>query len=361
MLQALRQKISPLIAPEWPEIDAKTAILWEPCSKSHGEIVPGYAQILLDLGYRVVVLMTPARIPEGLFSRMTHPRLVLTQLTQRQIARFVKTPTVHKAAVLLISTAGKLPHLPDNRVDLSSVFGTNIPKNLRLVEHDAKSEIDAGVWSDQTITLRELDYKSAKSVVVNPHRFGEVEITPKTPGKTVFLLVGAARAKRRNQNLVYDAAARLVDAGTTSFEIRLIGKKGTQEIPAKLSPYVTELGRLDFSEMYKEVENADFIVTAFQGDNIDHTAYRTVKTSGSFQLCYGFGKPCIVQAGFVKGTALNARNSLFYGTDEEMFDAMRKAIQLSETEYAKLQKALIADAKQLYSTSLENTKNLIND
>lgn len=360
MLQALRQKIVAAFAPEWPEIDANTAILWEPCSKSHGEIVPGYAQILLDLGYRVVVLMTPKRIPEGLFSRMTHPRLVLTQLSQRQIARFVKTPAVHEAAVLLVSTAGKLPHLPDARVDLTSVFGSNVPDNLQMVEHDAKAEIDAGVWSEKTITLRELDYKGFSSVVVNPHAFGSVKVTPKSQGKTVFLLVGAARAKRRNQNLVYDAAERLVEEGISNFEIRLIGKKGAQDIPPSLASHVTELGRLDFSQMYSEVEGADFVVTAFQGDNPDHAAYKTVKTTGSFQLCYGFGKPGILQEGFAQGTALTKDNSLFYGTDEQMFDAMKQAVEMSEDDYDTMQANLLNDAQRLYQTSLGNMKSLIN-
>ena len=360
MLQALRQKMSSLFAPDWPEIDANTAILWEPCSKSHGEIVPGYAQILLDLGYRVVVLMTPQRIPEGLFSRMTHPRLVLTTLTQRQIARFVKTDSIHSAAVFMISTAGKLPHRPDKRADLEVVFGTNIPTNLLMVEHDAKSQIDAGVWSETSITLRGLNYKDSSSVVVNPHKFGDVDITRKSD-KTTFLLVGAARAKRRNQNLVFDAAERLVKAGHADFEIRLIGKKGASNIPAHLKRNVVELGRVDFSQMYKEVENADFIVTAFQEDNEEHAAYKTVKTTGSFQLCYGFGKPCILQQDFAVGTALNETNSLFYSTDDDMFNAMRRAITMTAEEYSAMQSALLEDASALYDTSVSNLQGLIND
>ncbi|WP_050930369.1 hypothetical protein [Aestuariivita boseongensis] len=347
------------LSPEWPEIDARTAILWEPCSKSHGEIVPGYAQLLLDLKYRVVVLMTPQRLDEGLFSRMSHPRLELPRLTQRQIGRFAKTGAMNKAAVVLISTAGKLPHTDQGNADLQRVFGAEVPPGLLLVEHDAQLRIDAGTWSDRAITLRGLDYKGAQSTIINPHRFGEVRITPKSDGKTIFLLVGAARAKRRNQNLVFDAAERLLGEGHTNFEIRLIGKKGGQTIPPRLEQHVTELGRVDFSDLYKQVEDADFIVTAFQADNPDHLAYRTVKTTGSFQLCYGFGTPCIVQEQFANGTALTAENSLFYDTDAQMFDAMRAAILMKADTYARMQSQLVHDAGALYQTSLENLKALI--
>jgi hypothetical protein len=321
--------------------------------------VPGYSKLLLDLGYRVVVLMSPAQIKDGLFSRFSHSNLVLAQLTQRQIARFVKTDAIHAAAVVMVSTAGKLPEKDDKRPDLGRVFAGRTPEKLLLVEHDAQAQIDAGSWSDRSITLRGIDYKNERSTVVNPHVFGDVKITTKTKGKTVFLVVGAARAKRRNQNLVYDAAQRLLDAEHTNFEIRLIGKKGGEPVPERLQPHVVELGRVDFEDLYSEVENADFIVTAFQVDNPDHVAYRTVKTTGSFQLCYGFAKPCIVQQDFAPGTALNAENSLFYGADETMFDAMRTAVTMDAARYAQMQNQMQDDAEALYQSSLANLKRLI--
>lgn len=350
----------PRFQPQWPDIDKDTAILWEPCSRSHGEIVPGYARYLLDLGYRVVVLMTPQRIAEGLFSRFEHPRLELTQLSQRQISRFVRTPAIREAALFLVSTAGKLPHKPDGTADLQSVFGTESPRKLLMVEHDAGAQIDAGVWADDTITLRGLTYRGRTSVVVNPHDFGNVRITPKTSGKTVFLLVGAARARRRNQNMVYAAAERLLDAGLTAFEIRLIGKTGADRIPARLRDCVKTLGRLDFAAMYREIEDSDVIVTAFQKDNPDHDAYKRVKTTGSFQLCYGFRKTCIVQEEFAAGTALTAENSLFYREDDDLFDAMRTAIRMSAEDYARCQAALARAADSLYERSRQNLKTLIN-
>ncbi|CAN0580137.1 unnamed protein product, partial [Ectocarpus sp. 12 AP-2014] len=175
-----------LFAP-WPEVGPATFVLWEPCSKSHGEIVPGYARYLRDLGFDVLVLMTPARLEEGLFARFDMTGIRHGGLSQRQIRRFVKRPEMLEAAGILVTTAGKLPDDASGAVDLVRVFGTKWPAKLGLVEHDARPRIDKGVWDPKTITLRRLDYKGARSVVVNPHDFGAVQATPKTEGRTVFV------------------------------------------------------------------------------------------------------------------------------------------------------------------------------
>ena len=60
-----------------PTFDSCDAIIWEPCSKSHAEIVPGYTSLLIDLGYRVTVFINPERIEERLFCRFTNPNLRL--------------------------------------------------------------------------------------------------------------------------------------------------------------------------------------------------------------------------------------------------------------------------------------------
>ena len=52
-----------------PIIKDNTFIVWEPCSKSHSEVVPGFVKYFHDLGYHVSVLVDKDRLKEGLFSR----------------------------------------------------------------------------------------------------------------------------------------------------------------------------------------------------------------------------------------------------------------------------------------------------
>ncbi|MGR3343048.1 MAG: hypothetical protein ACU0DI_07475 [Paracoccaceae bacterium] len=344
-----------------PVVDEKTFVLWEPCTHSHGEIVPGYTKYLLDLGYNVLVLMTPARLSEGLFSRFCDPRATHGWLSQRRIRKFVKTANFRKSAGILITTAGKLPVGADKSIDLERVFGSQLPKQVLLVEHDASQRIEAGVWDVHSITLREIFSGGQKSIVVNPHSFGHINVTPKTKDKTKFLMVGAGRAKRGNQSLVFDSVERMLAAGVRNFEIRLVGRKGSEKIPEEIRPYVHTLGRVSFDQLYREAESADFILTSFQRDNPDHGFYRTTGTSGSFQLAYGFQKPCIVQGEFARGTVLSKENSLFYESDKDLEQAMVYAVQMNGDEYHALQAAMDADAKALYTQSLRNLKTLIHD
>lgn len=346
-----------LFAPE-PIIDGDTFILWEPCSSSHAEVVPGYAEYLLELGYKVLVMMTPARLDEGLFERMSHPNLTLSRMSQRQIRRFMKLGRAAQAAGVLVTTAGKLPRSDVGSYDINQVFRGGKPPKILLVEHDARDLLEAGQWRDDFITLRRLNVPGAASFVVNPHRFGDVP--PREKSDTcIFLMVGAARTKRRNQDMVEHAAREMIKEGHTNFEIRLIGKPGKHPIPKDLAPYVKRLGRLSFSELYQEVEAGDFILTAFQRDNPDHEFYRTTGTTGAIQLSYGFNKPCILQADFAEGTALDARSALFYGDDDDIINAMRQAVIMTRAEYQHTCDALRGASQELRRTSRKSLQNAI--
>ena len=60
-----------------PIIKDNTFLVWEACSKSHSEVVPGFAKYLLDLGYHVSVLLNPERYDEGLFSRFNERKYII--------------------------------------------------------------------------------------------------------------------------------------------------------------------------------------------------------------------------------------------------------------------------------------------
>lgn len=346
-----------------PRLSPQTFILWEPCTHSHGEVVPGYAHYLAELGLQVAVLLTPKRLEEGLFDRYGHENINLYRMSQKEIRAFLKSSDLSKIAGLMITTAGKLPVHPDNRLDLESVVPTP-PKHLLVVEHDAAPRLLAGRAHPKTVTLRTLDdtlIKDTRPRTINPHHFGTIKEKSVKNKKTVFVMVGAARSKRRNQNLVWDAAADLLASGNNNFEIRLIGKPGRHGIPSSLKEHVIELGRLDYPDMFRELEACDFIMTAFQRDNEDHLFYRTTGTSGSFQLAYGFRKPMITQERFTALSALTAENTITYDDDADMARALKSAIEMPQDHYATMQNAMSQAAKALYDQSLNNLKALLDD
>ena len=93
-------------------------------------------------------------------------------------------------------------------------------------------------WDEKVITLRKLNYKNAQSVVVNPHRFGRVNITGKNPDVVNFVTVGAINPKRKNSTMIIDAVKKLHENGVTDFKVTVIGK-GVH--PLITSPTITRL------------------------------------------------------------------------------------------------------------------------
>ena len=352
--------IKSLFAPKIPVIKNNTFLLWEPCSKSHSEVLPGYAKYLLDLGYHVSVLCVPERIKEGLFSRFNNRNLSINYLSKKQIRQYFLNNDLADIKGVLVTTVGKLCDSVHYE-DIYKSFSNDADRSkLFFVEHEVSNSINAGTWREDFITLRKINYKNAGSVVVNPHYFGDVRITPKNKDITNFVTIGAIRNKRKDNNMIVDSAYALIKKGFKNFKITVIGKGHIKDLPKELHPYFHIKGRLSFDKMYKEIENADFVLTAYDENNPSHIRYNTSGTSGSFQLVYGFLKPCIITEAFAKINGFNNENAILYKNKDNYTDAFERAINLSTIEYASMQQNLKIYVDTLYNESLLNLKNLIN-
>ena len=344
-----------------PIVKENTFLVWEPCSKSHAEVVPGFCKYLLDLGYHVSVLITPDRYKEGLFSRFNNnENISFNKLSQKQIKKYFKSADLSDVKGLLVTTVGRLCD-DVNYENCYRHFSSYVDKSkIFFVEHEAKFAVDAGTWDEKLITLRKLNYKGAKSIVVNPHYFGDVKKTPKNKDFTNFITVGAIRSKRKNNNRIIDAVTQLHKKGIQNFKVTVIGKGTIKHLPKELHKYLDVKGRLNFSDMYEELEKADFMLTSYDENNIAHQRYNTTGTSGNFQLVYGFLKPCLIIRSFADINGFTDNNSILYNSENDYANAMENAINMSEYEYSKLQADLSLYQKDLYKKSLENIKELIN-
>ena len=345
-----------------PIIKENTFLVWEPCSKSHAEVVPGFCKYLLDLGYHVSVLITPDRYKEGLFSRFNNnENISFNKLSQKQIRKYFKNSDLSNVKGLLVTTVGKL-YDEVNYDEIYNTFNQNVDKSkIFFVEHEAKYAVDKGIWKDNLITLRELNYKGAKSIVINPHYFGEIKITPKNEDITNFVTVGAIRDKRKNNEQIINSIEELYKKGYKNFKVTVIGKGTLKAFDKELRPYIDIKGRLPFDKMYDEIEKADFMLTSYNADNPAHQRYNTTGTSGNFQLVYGFLKPCIILDSFAPINGFGDNNSILYNKDNEYPLAMEKAINMSQDEYLKLQENLKVYTNDFYNRSLDNLRGLIND
>ena len=342
-----------------PVITDNTFIVWEACSLSHSEVVPGFVKYLADLGYHVSVLVDPDRLKEGLFERFNLPNVTLNKIKTKDSRKFFKKANLSKIKGIMVTTVGKI-HDGIGYDDCIETFNSTLDKNkLLLVEHDIKAAVDANLWDEKIITLREMDYKNTKTVAINPHYFGDVKITPKNEDVVNFLTVGIIRPRKKNNGTIINAVLELHNKGITNFKVTVVGKGKIKDIPKEIQKYFIMKGRLPFNKMYEEIENADYLITSYDADNERHMRYITTGTSGNFQLIYGFLKPCLIHKKYAPLNFFNEENAIIYNEAKDYAQAMEKGINLSQDEYSKIQSNLKQTVNTIYQNSLENLKKII--
>ena len=322
-------KILPL---KTPVIKENTFIVWEPCSKSHSEVVPGFVKYFVDLGYHVSVLVDKDRLKEGLFSKYDLTNISLNKMSANQIKRYFTESDLNNVKGVLVTTMGKICDC-ENPQTAYDFFNSNVDKSkLHFVEHEASFAINKGNWSDKLITLRELNYQGANSVVVNPHFFGNIKTLPKNQ-ITNFITVGALKPRKKDCSMIINAVEQLHNKGIHNFKVTVVGKGQLKHLPKDIRKYFDIKGRLSFARMYEEIEKADFMLTAYDDKNFEHQRYITTGTSGNFQLIYGFLKPCLLIESFASINRFNNKNSILYKDVKNYAEALESAINMSSNEY----------------------------
>lgn len=354
-----KKNIIKLLPLKTPIIKENTFIVWEPCSKSHAEVVPGFVKYFHDLGYHVSVLIDKDRLKEGLFCKYDLDNISYNKMSADEIKRYFSESDLSDIKGVLVTTMGKICDC-ENPESAYDYFNPNVERSkLHFVEHEASFAIDKGTWNEKLVTLRELNYQGAKSVVINPHYFGEVALKPKNE-VTNFITVGTLKPRKKDCGMIIDAVEKLHSKGITNFKVTIVGKGSLKHLPKEIRKYFDIKGRLPFNKMYQEIEKADFMLTAYDDKNFEHQRYITTGTSGNFQLIYGFLKPCILVESFAPINRFNEKNSILYKEPKDYADALEKAINIDSTEYAIMQSNLQKTVSEVYNDSLNNLKGALN-
>ena len=341
-----------------PVIKENTFLVWEPCGKSHAEVVPGFVKYLLDLGYHVSVLVSPNAYKENLFARFgKDENISYNKMNQKQIKTYFKKSDLSDVEGVIVTTVGKLCTAPHYE-QVDEAFNPKADrKKLFFVEHEIDERVDRNQLPKTMITLRKMDYKNAETVAINPHYFGNIKVTPKN-NITNFVTVGELKAGKKNTTVFINSAQKLIKNGITNFKITVVGKGKIEDLPKEVVPYFDIKGRLPFDKMFEEIENGDFLLSAYE-DIPGHIRYITTGTSGNFQLVYGFVKPIIIKENFAPINGFTDKNSILYKDDEDFYNALVKGIEMSKDDYQTMQDDLSMYANNLYNESRENLKNLI--
>ena len=346
------------------KVPEKTVLLAEP-NAFHGECLPGYVKYFRDLGYNVVILCRYANCKEDPFCRFAEPpqRYCLTIWGMRKYLRSAK---VKEYEYVLLTSARA--YMNEYR------FYWRYPDFLKclpagkhgvgLVEHEFgaasygefwnKQDENSEYWKqlvDQTFVLTGFAFRGHQIPMLNPHYFGEIK--PKlnlSQAQKVFVTVGKISDNTRNYPQLFEALLKLPD--DMDYEVRVIGSGTLDGVPEKLRSKFKILGRLDFEDMYRELEAADFFLPLL--DREKQSAYLKYCTSGSRQLILGFNMISLMQKEFADHYGFSEKNTIVY--DNDFASAIRQALTMSNDEYQKMKLDLERVRKEVEAASSNNLR-----
>lgn len=114
--------------------------------------------------------------------------------------------------------------------------------------------------------------------------------------------------------------------------------------------------KVSFDTMFNLIEESDFIAINLKSHLIDE--FSTCRTTGSKLLALGFGKPAIIEERCAAYYGFSEDNCILY-KEGHMDEAVQKACSLSDEEYSKMQKSMIALQEQVCKESLDALKSML--
>ena len=345
------------------KIKPKTVLFVELNKECHCEVLPGYIKYLNDLGYVADVLISNTQEYEKplYFAEKTLQIENIFNTTSDTMVHILKNRFINKYDYVFFTST--IVYYADwsNALDLVKPHHIKNSKIILTEHHIDVMRKTPELFRDKKYVILpdyKLDVEDVDYVFANPHYFGDFKITPKND-IPVFILAGALEPERRNVKILFDALTSLVDNGNANFRIVVIGRGEMDDIPEKIRPLFEIKGRVDYPTLYSEVNNADFFLPLLDPENPDHDRYIKDGTSGSFQLIYGFAKPCLINKKFAGVHGFDSENSIVYEQNSDLPQAMADAINMSKEEYEKKQTKLKELASDIYKKSLENLRGLL--
>lgn len=337
------------------DVKPNTALVVE-MNNCHGETLPGFCKYLLDLGCDVDLMVTHEQAVKDPFCRFQDSRLKKYAFTYEEMLNFLQnSPKMLKYDLALFTSYNLYRRLKDTpRLSfLKHAPNIKIPRfGLLAVIHHLDFPGMDDFPRDRFITLRKIADNGFTAI--NPHFFGDVEYTGKSPGKTRFGVVGALdETERRNLSLLYEALDILAAQGANDFNVTLIGR-GKARIPAAHECRVQLLGKTTYGELYWEMEKFDFLLPLLDPADERHERYISEAISGTYQLSYGFRKPLVIAEKFAIPHGLSAKSAVVYGAGESLAKGMLMAMSMDGKAYDGMSATLDALARDIYQRSLGN-------
>lgn len=336
----------------------KNSVLVAEPNGCHYEVVPGFAKYFSDLGYNVDVIV---RDGKELGFLTESDKDIKVYSAGENLGVFLQDERIRGYKYIVFTSSvkymGRFPGNSPNQPLVTDCFKNmafDFDKVLFVQHH-----LERTLASRRQIALADLKNKYSQNFyMVNPHYFGKVEITPKNENITKFIVVGNIDLWRKNYSLLLDAVRKLATK-RENFKIILVGGGGSLEIAADIAGFFDVRGRLSYPDMFRAMEEADFFLCLLDPENPEHERYVTTGTSGSFQLIYGFAKPCLIHRYFAKVYDFDDGNALVYDDNRDLARLMERAVAMDAKEYENIQQGVCRKEEDIKEKSLANLKRIL--
>ena len=357
-----RKSTSPVNSFIHHDIRANSVLLVE-FNNFHGECLIGAAKYFADLGYNVDVCMSASEFKLNPFAEYFSDNVRLFAMDKDGMKNILCHDIMEKYEHIylnsdFVSNQGQgTPIIDFIGHDIKFPEGKYIIMSHHAEEYD-KISPESDKFS--IVTLNNLPVLADKQYsMLNTHYF--CDYVRNSKNKVInFICIGQIESKRKNHSLLFEAIDSLLKQNITNFKITVIARMGDLSIPKHIKPYLDFKGRLNYHDMYEELKKADFYLTLFDPDNPEHERYLTSGSSGSYQLIYGFSLPCLIPHKFqTPVNGFNDDNSIGYDNNDDLADAMKKAILMPEAEYMQKVNNIKTLADLIYNQSLSNLRNIL--
>ena len=334
------------------DINNKTILILE-LYPYHSECSPGFSKYLIDLGFYVDIIMDKyGKDSFNLFEFKDKIRLITYNYSKKiNFAEEKFKFFFRKYSFIIVQTVDNVVAKTVSYIDLlcdhKVIFVFHFTKYYKILNFK-KIENQKRIWFIGHFSI---------GLYINPHYIGKIKLKNKN-NKTRFFVVSTIY---RNYNYLVSAALKLKEENI-DFDVIVVGKIKRFEknhINKEIMNNFIFHYNVTFSELYKEVDNSDYIIITLDPDNKKDLIFRNQRATGSIQLSYGFKKPVLIHKEFSSIYNMTEDNSFLFNKNN-FYNVMKEAILLNNEKYKIKQRNLIKLSNLIYKTSLENVNKTVN-
>lgn len=327
----------------------------------HGEIMPGFVNYFRKKSFNVDVIFTHRNFDLNSLCKIRDRNIRVYSNDKYNTYKFFSINKLEQYKIILFTSRTLYYAIESTKHPTIFQYFNVLEKfknRILSLEHHLDYIDDSQQPNDTYMVLANPSKKqNLIDRVVNLPVFGDIKVTSKND-ITIFIVIGSIEKSRKNHSLLIESF-KTIKHSTSNFKVIIVARYGELEIPQSLTNYFEFYKSATYQTMYNLLEESDFILPMLDPDIKDHHRYLNCGTSGTFQLIYGFTKPCLIHSVFAERYHFNEHNSLLYNDKNSFIKSIRKAISMDKTEYASIQHNIKQMTTEIIKNSEYNIEKLL--